>query len=210
MEPTRRSHGYCTIAHHRSRPFLKISLALCKVPLAASEPSGVSAWLGGSSGPRPVASAVGIRNNRGDDFIHFPITTPQGNTQQATYIQVVDGPDPLIIGLIEDSNKVYTKPLYAKPHVGHAGQHCLDRVINELKDRGLKAELKHYRQYQHKAERVEQRLHSLAQSLGGIQLELKKSKYRLEMADVIKQVSQMQEGWMSGIGPMHTRHGRRS
>ncbi|KAH9174647.1 hypothetical protein EDB89DRAFT_1904251 [Lactarius sanguifluus] len=63
MEPTRRSHAYCAIIRHRSRPFLKISLALRKVPLAASEPSGVSAQLGGSSGPHLVASAVGICNN---------------------------------------------------------------------------------------------------------------------------------------------------
>ncbi|KAH9180066.1 hypothetical protein EDB89DRAFT_1901057 [Lactarius sanguifluus] len=38
------------------------STTLHKVPLAASEPLGVSARLGGSSGPCPVASAVGIRN----------------------------------------------------------------------------------------------------------------------------------------------------
>ncbi|KAH9166764.1 hypothetical protein EDB89DRAFT_1910428 [Lactarius sanguifluus] len=62
MEPTRRSHAYCAIVRHRSRPRLKISLALRKVPLAASRPSGVSARLGGSSGPRSVASAVGICN----------------------------------------------------------------------------------------------------------------------------------------------------
>ncbi|KAH9162351.1 hypothetical protein EDB89DRAFT_1913313 [Lactarius sanguifluus] len=62
MEPTRRSHAYRAIVRYRSRPFLKISLALRKVPLAASEPLGVSARLGGSSGPRLVASAVGIRN----------------------------------------------------------------------------------------------------------------------------------------------------
>ncbi|KAH9166711.1 hypothetical protein EDB89DRAFT_1910472 [Lactarius sanguifluus] len=43
-------------------PSFVIVLVLRKVLLAASEPPGVSARLGGSSGPRPVASAVGICN----------------------------------------------------------------------------------------------------------------------------------------------------
>ncbi|KAH9174020.1 hypothetical protein EDB89DRAFT_2068285 [Lactarius sanguifluus] len=47
--------------------------ALRKVPLAASEPSGVSAWLGGSSGPRLVASAVGIRNIPGYNSASDPM-----------------------------------------------------------------------------------------------------------------------------------------
>ncbi|KAH9165258.1 hypothetical protein EDB89DRAFT_1911525 [Lactarius sanguifluus] len=46
----------------RVAPSLVIVLVLRKVPLAVSEPSGVSTRLSGSSGPRPVASAVGIRN----------------------------------------------------------------------------------------------------------------------------------------------------
>ncbi|KAH9177878.1 hypothetical protein EDB89DRAFT_2064258 [Lactarius sanguifluus] len=47
----------------RIAPSFVIVLVLRKVPLAVSEPSGVSARLGGSSGLRPVASAVRIRNN---------------------------------------------------------------------------------------------------------------------------------------------------
>ncbi|KAH9176524.1 hypothetical protein EDB89DRAFT_1902855 [Lactarius sanguifluus] len=62
MEPARRSHGHHTIDRHRSRPrpFLKVSLVLRKVPLAVSEPSGVPAWLGSSSGPRPAALVPGF------------------------------------------------------------------------------------------------------------------------------------------------------
>ncbi|KAH9161614.1 hypothetical protein EDB89DRAFT_1913777 [Lactarius sanguifluus] len=48
--------------HMHVAPSFVIVLALRKVPLVVSEPSGVSARLGGSSGPRLVASAVGIHN----------------------------------------------------------------------------------------------------------------------------------------------------
>ncbi|KAH9160929.1 hypothetical protein EDB89DRAFT_1914243 [Lactarius sanguifluus] len=54
--------------HMRVAPSFVIVLALRKVPLAASRHSGVSARLGGSSGPRSVASAVGIRNKDGADW----------------------------------------------------------------------------------------------------------------------------------------------
>ncbi|KAH8993100.1 hypothetical protein EDB83DRAFT_2534740 [Lactarius deliciosus] len=96
-------------------------------------------------------------------------------------------PDPLILTLASDSDKTFSKPLYAKPQVreqgkphytpeetyslirGHANQHRLDTVVNALHDVGLKAELHRYREYRHKAERIEQRLHALAQALGGVQ-----------------------------------------
>ncbi|KAH9162983.1 hypothetical protein EDB89DRAFT_1912959 [Lactarius sanguifluus] len=82
MEPTRRSHACGAIIRYRSRPFLKISLALCKVPLAASEPLGVSAQLGGSSGPCPVASVVGIRNSKDIELCEMVATLgdDQGET----------------------------------------------------------------------------------------------------------------------------------
>ncbi|KAH9161348.1 hypothetical protein EDB89DRAFT_1913932 [Lactarius sanguifluus] len=47
----------------RIAPSFVIVLVLRKVLLAVSEPSGVSARLGSSSGPRPVALVVGIRNS---------------------------------------------------------------------------------------------------------------------------------------------------
>ncbi|KAH8978793.1 hypothetical protein EDB92DRAFT_1821360 [Lactarius akahatsu] len=167
------------------------------------------------------------KHNWGDDFIHYPITDAQGITQQATFVQVVGGPDPLVLGLVDNSNKVYSRPLYAEPQVreaskphytpedmyafvgGHSNQHRMDRAVNELKDVGLKAELTRYRAYKHEAERMEQRLHALAQALGRVQGELTRCKFRLEMANVLDQVTERQEAWVGGIGP--TRHcGRHS
>ncbi|KAH9177869.1 hypothetical protein EDB89DRAFT_1901972 [Lactarius sanguifluus] len=60
--------------HMRIAPSFVIVLALRKVPLVASEPSGVSARLGGSSSPRPVALAVRIRNNHATSRAKAPLT----------------------------------------------------------------------------------------------------------------------------------------
>jgi len=57
----------------------------------------------------------GFKPNCGDHFISFPITGPDGDVRQAEYVQVILHPNPIIIGLCDDSDKVYTKPLYAAP-----------------------------------------------------------------------------------------------
>src|SRR6202012_5322478 len=123
------------------------------------------------------AAPHGYTHNRGDKFIHFPITevvNGQAVTRQIAFHQVVMNADPLVLGLLEDSEKVYSKPLYAEPQVreagkphypneemyslvrGHSHQHRIDRAIAELKDMGLKAELHRYRTYKHEAHRMEQ------------------------------------------------------
>ncbi|KAH9160292.1 hypothetical protein EDB89DRAFT_2082058 [Lactarius sanguifluus] len=204
---------------------------------------------------------AGYIHNRGDKFVHFPITDAQGVemstsdtreyeysseisevvlvldsysrrqvlgvTTQAPYIQVVMNPDPIVLALAVDSDKTYSKPLYAEPHVrergkpqytpaemhalsgGHSNQHRTDLAVNMLKDTSLKAELHRYRNYRTEAERLEQRLHALSEALGAAQSELARSKFRLEMADIYNRVGEVQEGWSGGIGPTR-RRGRRS
>jgi len=92
---------------------------------------------------------------------------------------------------------------------GHANQHRVDRTINELRDVGVKAELLRYRSYKYEAERMEQRLHALSQALGGVQGELTRCKFRMEMANVLDRITERQQAWMGGIGPTR-RRGRRS
>ncbi|KAH9010100.1 hypothetical protein EDB85DRAFT_2161867 [Lactarius pseudohatsudake] len=161
-------------------------------------------YLGGGNGGQPPR---GYKHNRGKDFVHYPITNAQGVMRQATFVQVIMGPDPQILALMADSDKVYTRPLYAEPQVreagkphyapedmyafvgGHSNQHQVDRT--------------------HEAEWMEQRLHALAQALGGVQGELTRSKFRLGMANTWDRITEAQEGWMGGIGPTW-RRGRRS
>jgi len=58
---------------------------------------------------------IGFKHNRGADFIHYPITKPYGKTVQAQYVQVIMGLNPIMIGICNNTDKVYSKPLYAHP-----------------------------------------------------------------------------------------------
>ncbi len=57
----------------------------------------------------------GFKSNDGDNFISFPIKGLDGDIKQAEYVQVILHLNPIVIGLRNDSDKVYTKPLYAVP-----------------------------------------------------------------------------------------------
>ncbi len=68
-------------------------------------------------GPPP-----GFQPNCGDHFISFPIKGPDGDVKQAEYVQVILHPNPIVIGLHDNSDKVYTKPLYAAPIFHYDGK----------------------------------------------------------------------------------------
>ncbi len=102
---------------------------------------------------------TGFKPNYGDHFISFPITSPQGEVKQAEYVQVILHPNPIVIGLHNDSNKVFTKPLYAVPvfhydgkpvyqaeqleklKIGVEGQEQMDQMIRRLNDPSLTMEV---------------------------------------------------------------------
>ncbi len=57
---------------------------------------------------------IGFRSNKGAHYIDYPIHLPgEHTTQQAHYTQAIMAPNPLVIALQHDSNKVFSKPLYA-------------------------------------------------------------------------------------------------
>src|SRR6266702_8436377 len=59
---------------------------------------------------------IGFKPNKGAHYINYPICGPHDTTtQQAHYMQAIMAPNPLIVALREDSDKVYSKPLYASP-----------------------------------------------------------------------------------------------
>ncbi len=59
---------------------------------------------------------IGFKPNRGVHYIDYPIQLPQeSTTQQAHYTQAIMAPNPLVIALRKDSDKVFSKPLYASP-----------------------------------------------------------------------------------------------
>jgi len=59
---------------------------------------------------------IGFNPNRGIHYIDYPIRLPdKPTTQQAHYTQAIMAPNPLVIALRKDSDKVFSKPLYASP-----------------------------------------------------------------------------------------------
>ncbi len=59
---------------------------------------------------------IGFYPNRGNQYIDYPIRLPnERTTQQAHYMQAIMAPNPLVIALRKDSDKVFSKPLYASP-----------------------------------------------------------------------------------------------
>ncbi len=102
---------------------------------------------------------LGFKPNLGDNFISFPIKGLDGDVKQAEYVQVILHPNPIVIRLRDDSDKVYTKPLYAVPifhydgkpvyqaqqlemlKMGVEGQDQTDQMICHLNDPSLKAEV---------------------------------------------------------------------
>jgi len=59
---------------------------------------------------------IGFKPNRGVHYIDYPIRLPnEAATQQAHYTQAIMAPNPLVIGLRQDLDKVFSKPLYASP-----------------------------------------------------------------------------------------------
>jgi len=65
---------------------------------------------------------VGFKPNQGDNYISFPIQGPDGDTKQAEYVQVILHPNPIVVRLRDDSDKVYTKLLYAEPIFHYDGK----------------------------------------------------------------------------------------
>ncbi len=154
----------------------------------------------------------GFKPNLGDNFISFPIKSPEGEIKQAEYVQVILHPNPLVIGLRDNSDKVYTKPLYAAPifhydgkpvykaeHLevlkeGVEGQDQMDRMIHRLNDPSLMAEVHRYRVMGQELERLEEAIAESEDRWGKLASMHCKTIRRLEMADVLARIQSQDEG----------------
>jgi len=155
---------------------------------------------------------LGFKPNCRDNFISFPITNPEGDIKQAEYVQVILHPNPIVVGLWDDSDKVFTKPLYAVPifhydgkpvyraeqlealKLGAEGQDQTDRMIRRLNDPLLKAKV--------------HRFHVMVQELGQLEEAIAESEdrwgeiagmhcrtiRRLEMADALARIQEQDDG----------------
>ncbi|SRR6266702_1264679 len=117
---------------------------------------------------------LGFKPNHRDHFISFPIQGLDGDIKQVEYVQVILHPNPIVIRLHDDSDKVYTKPLYAAPifhydrkpvyraqqleqlKLGVEGQDQMDRLIRRLNDPSLMAEVHQFHMMVQELERLEE------------------------------------------------------
>ena len=154
----------------------------------------------------------GFKQNLGDNFIAFPITNPEGEVRQAEYVQVILHPNPIIIGLHDDSDKVYTKPLYAAPvfhyngkavyhaeqleklKVGAEGQEQTDRMIARLSDPLLTTEVHRFHTMAQELGRLEEAILESEDQWGELAALHCKTVRRLEMADALRRIQDQDEG----------------
>jgi len=117
---------------------------------------------------------IGFYLNRGAHYIDYPIRLPNElTTQQAHYTQAIMAPNLLVIALCKDSDKVFSKPLYASPVYAFdgkptyvmgeldylkadvQGQEFTDWLIDREGDLSLKAEVHRFRMVTSELERME-------------------------------------------------------
>ena len=117
---------------------------------------------------------IGFNPNRGAHYIDYPIHLPhESTTQQAHYTQAIMAPNPLVIALRQDSDKVFSKPLYTSPvyafdgkptyatgkldylKADAQGREFTDRLIDREGDLSLKAEVHRFHMVTTKLERME-------------------------------------------------------
>jgi len=157
-----------------------------------------------------------VRNN-GVNYVPFPITGPDGVTKQAEYVQVVMHPNPFVIGLRDDSEKVYTTPLYAAPIFHYdgkpvykaqdleflkmeaEGREQTDRMLKRLHDPSLVAEVHCFRIMTQEITRLEEAIAEGEDRWGELAAMQCRTIRRLEMADTLNCIKDQDEGLVDDI-----------
>jgi len=182
----------------------------------------------GSYGARPGEVPPGFKPNRGDDYISFPITGPDGITQQAEYVQVILHPNPIVVGLRNDSSKVFTKPLYAAPifhydgkpvyraellktlKIGAEGQEQMDQMIRRLNDPLLTAEIHRFHIMAQEIARIEESIAEGEDRWGELAAMHCCTIRRLEMADVLARIQDQDDRLVDDVLREYGQRGRRT
>ncbi len=158
---------------------------------------------------------LGFKTNSGVNYIDYPIRLPhETTTQQAHYTQAIMAPNPLVIALRTDTDKVFSKPLYAAPvykfegkptyatadldylKVDAQGWELTDRLIERTHDVSLKAEVHRFRVISVELERMEQVLVENEDAWGQLAAAKLGVIRHLEMADAITRINNMNDRFM--------------
>ncbi len=158
---------------------------------------------------------IGFKPNRGVHYIDYPIRQPHKRaSQQAHYTQAIMAPNPLVVALHKDTDKVYSKPLYVAPvylyegkpvykteeldylKADAAGHEMMDRMIGCVGDLSLTAEVHRFRMVTAELERMEQVLIENEEVWGQLAAAKLGAIRRLEMADVIERINARNKGFI--------------
>ena len=117
-------------------------------------------------------------------------------------------PNPIVLGVIDESDLVYPQPLYAAPTYSmhqrpvyshyqlthlesqHEDKWIVDRCIRDLHDDTLKAEVHRYRTLVDEQKRVEARIVELERAFGQVNTAKLGCIRRLEMADGLGRIEE--------------------
>ncbi len=159
----------------------------------------------------------GFRWNDGDHFISFPIKGPDSDVKQAEYVQVILHPNPIVVGLHDNSDKVYTKPLYTTPifhydrklvykaqslevlKMDAEGKEQTDCMISHLSDPLLMAEVHRFHVMAQELERLEEAIAEGEDRWGELVAMHCKTIRRLEMADALTCIQEQDEGLVDEV-----------
>jgi len=160
---------------------------------------------------------LGFKCNNGNHFIAFPIKGPDGDVKQAEYVQVILHPNPIVVGLRSDSDKVYTKLLYAAPIFHYdgkpmykaqelemlkkdvEGEEQTNRMIHCLHDPSLMAEVHHFHMVSQELERLEEAMVANEDQWGRLVAMQVKTIQRLEMADALLRIREQDDGLIDDV-----------
>ncbi len=155
---------------------------------------------------------LGFKPNNGGNFISFPIKGPDGDVRQVEYVQVILHPNPIVVGLRDDSDKVYMKPLYTTPifhydgkpvyraeqlevlKQGAEGQDQTDRMVRRLNDPSLTAKVHRFRTIAQELERLEDAIVEGEDRWGELAGMHCKTIRWLEMADTLARIQDQDDG----------------
>ncbi len=131
--------------------------------------------------------------------------------KQAEYIQTIMHPNPIVVGLRDDSDKVYSKPLYASPIYHYdrkpvytvqelevlkadtEGREQTDCMIRRLHDSLLTVEIHHFRMVSQELNWVEEAMVNNEDQWGELAAKKLKTIRRLEMADALQRVQEQDD-----------------
>src|SRR6266702_5064871 len=150
---------------------------------------------------------IGFNTNDRVNYIDYPIHLPhETTTRQAHYTQAIMAPNLLVVALHTDTNKVFSKPLYAAPvykfegkptypavdldylKADAQGQEMTDHLIDRMHNILLKAEVHRFRVITAELDRMEQVLVENEDTWGQLAAAKLGVIRRLEMADTIERI----------------------